>query len=675
MTRGRMARGSLLALLAGVPLAALSAPEPSTVGTAEIVLPGFAPLALEGRQVRLGTGRSYDFGAGLLPAATTALGSALTGAFGLEFRLATGVRPLAGGTLRVTAATPHHVVLTGSQALNDSLTVETLIRVEYDGLATVDLTLRPSRPVALRGLTLTVPVVRGRDTRLQAYDPQSYAHKKPEIFPACQPLDYKNVLGFNDTTRSFWFVTDEPAFPGPVARRPRTELSCTADRILLRQPLLPGLTLDSPLTLRFAFLATPVKDLPGSFRRDRVVPNVATGEQWLGNRQLWWVDAVPHYALPWTSYPPGAQEQLTAADRAAWPGLKASRQGVLNWRRLGVERLPYMSLRAPSVLDPEVPVNESLWRIYPPLTTPEVGDGPYKQGFGRPYFSHRAPGFSDYLVSRLDAVLADLPVRGFYFDQGPPIESGNPRHLTTDARIRPPVATDILAMRDFFKRLATAIHVRGREPLVYVHNSFSSVIPAYTFVTALVQGEEFNHRLKGLNYLNSVDYEQLQATYTPAPSGIPVVWLEEVWSDYLAKQRPVRYREDSAGWLQSREYEALWRNFMSVALLHDALAWTLAPQAPRTALYKQLDDFGVARSSFRGYWRLDPDWRTRPVLVSLYERVDGKRLAVVVNRGQTAREITSADLEPFLGASLAKSSTNKVVGQRVPPQDFVLAVL
>jgi hypothetical protein len=303
-----------------------------------------------------------------------------------------------------------------------------------------------------------------------------------------------------------------------------------------------------------------------------------------------------------------------------------------------------------------------------------VGDGPYAQGFARPHFSHRAPGFSDYLVSRLDAVLADLPVRGFYFDQGPPIESANPRHLTADERIRPSAATDILAMRDFFKRLATAIQVRGREPLLYVHNSFSTVIPAYTFVTALVQGEEYNARLKGLNYQDSVDYDTLQATYAPAPFGIPVVWLEEVWSDYLAKQRPVRYRADSAGWLQSREYLALWRNFVSVALLHDTVLWTVAPASARAALYQQLDDFGVSRSTFRGYWQLDAGWRTRPVLVSLWERVDGRRLALIVNRGQTVRELTAADLEPFLGAPLGKGAA-KLSGQRVPPQDFLLAVL
>ncbi len=662
----------LLVLLAALPGSGMAAADASRVGVADVVLPGFTPLALEGRKVRLGAGRTYDFSQGLLPAGMSSLDEPLAGPLGLEFRRGGQMQRLSLGTLTVTAATPDHVVLTGTAPLDASLVVETRIRVEFDGLATVDLTLRPMGRVELEGLALTLPVVRRRTTRLLAYDPESYAYKKPELQALCKPLPYKNVLGFTDTIRSFWFVTDEPAFPGAAFSRPPTAVTCTPDEILVRQPLLPALTLSEPLTLRFAVLATPVKDLPGSFRRDRVIPTVNAGEETLGNRQLWWVDAVPHYALPWATYPPGAREQLTAADRAAWPGLKANQKAVKSWRLLGVDRLPYMSLRAPSVLDSEVVANEALWRVQPPITTPAVGDGPYRQGFGRPLFSHRAPGFSDYLVSRLDLLLADLPVRGFYFDQGPPIASANPRHLTGDARIRPPAATDILAMREFFKRLATAIHARGREPLIYVHNSFSTVIPAYTFVTALVQGEEYNHRLKGLNYQSSVDYETIQATYSPGQYGIPIIWLEEVWSDYLASQRPAAYRENSAAWLQSRQYEALWRNFMSVALLHDAPVWTLAPQTSRARLYKQLDDFGVVRSRFRGYWQLDDAWNTRSILVSVYERADGRRLAVIVNRGQGGRKLTADDLAPFLGAS---GQGSKLIGKRVPPGDFVLAVL
>ena len=182
--------------------------------------------------------------------------------------------------------------------------------------------------------------------------------------------------------------------------------------------------------------------------------------------------------------------------------------------------------------------------------------------------------------------------------------------------MRPPQASDILAMRQFFKRLATAIHLRGREPLLYVHNSMATVVPAYTFVTAMVQGEEFESTLKDMDYLSSIDFETLQSTYVSGQFGVPIIWLEEVWSDRLAAQRPPRYRQDHPAWLKSPEYTAAWRNFMAVALLHDIPVWTLAPVPLRAGLYGELDRFGVT---------------AQPLLRLLAPR---SRLAVSLNLGQ-----------------------------------------
>ena len=396
-------------------------------------------------------------------------------------------------------------------------------------------------------------------------------------------------------------------------------------------------------------------------------------EAFLGNRQLWWVEAFPHYALPFIDYPPGARDRLTPADRAAYPGIQANRDDLMAWRSFGIERLPYVSLRAPSALEPKPAAHLDSWRILPPMTIPATGDGAYRQGFARPMMSHRAPGFSNYLLGCLDAVLAELPTRGFYFDQAEPIGSANPAHLPADQRVRPSQASDILAMRQFFKRLATAIHQRGREPLLYVHNSMATVVPAYTFVTAMVQGEEFESTLKDMNYLWSIDFETLQATYVSDQFGVPIIWLEEVWSDRLAAQRPPRFRQDHPAWLKSPEYTAAWRNFMAVALLHDIPVWTLAPVPLRAGLYGELDRFGITRSRFSGYWRLDPGWRSRSILVSIYTRDDGRRLAVIVNRGKAMHEINANDLAPFLGGD--QEISRRSLGRRIPPNDFALVPL
>ena len=145
-----------------------------------------------------------------------------------------------------------------------------------------------------------------------AYAPESiYDYRKQVIFPLCGEMPYKSVLGLTDTERSFWILTDEPAFPGPASERPPTSLNCSGQQVRVVQPLLPAQVLKAPLTLRFAFLATPVRDVPATARRYCVVLSANREEAFLGNRQLWWVEAFPHYALPFIDYPPGARDRLT----------------------------------------------------------------------------------------------------------------------------------------------------------------------------------------------------------------------------------------------------------------------------------------------------------------------------------------------------------------------------
>jgi len=666
--------GAYLLLLSGLTTPVIGITASGSVGSAAVVLPGFAPVALAGRRIDLGAERSYEWQRGHLPASIRSLGTEIAGPFSIVVQVNGTAAVVQAATFSATGATGHGVELVTEGRVHESLDVTTRTNVEYDGLATVTLTLSPRSPVPIDRVTVVGSLTRNRDLRLLAYEPKTiYNYNKQELFPLCGDLPYKSALGFVDTRRSFWLLTDQPAFPGPADTRPPTSMFCTDTEVRLVQPLLGSQMLTEAIEIQFAFLATPVRDMPPSVRSDRIVPRATMDEVGLGTRHLWWVEAVPHYALPYVDYPAGAAARLTANDRSAYPGIAKNRSEVLAWRSVGIERIPYMSLRAPSVLDPLIAANEDAWGIEPARRTPAAGDGAYKQGFERPYFSHRATGFSEYLVERLDQVAARLPVRGFYFDQAEPIGSANPGHLSPDKRIRPTEASDILAMRQFFKRLATALHLRGRDPLIYVHNSMATVAPAYTFVAGMVQGEEFNHRLTDLNYLSSTDFDTVQATFVARQYGIPIIWLEEVWSDYLANQRPPAYRKDSAAWLRSAEYEALWRNFMAVALLHDVQVWTLAPPELRRPLYRQLDDFGLQQAEFTGYWELDGEWREREVLISMYNSARGKQLAVVVNRTNAGRNVTEADLKPYLATGPA--GLRRALGVRIPAQGFTLVSL
>jgi len=269
-------------------------------------------------------------------------------------------------------------------------------------------------------------------------------------------------------------------------------------------------------------------------------------------------------------------------------------------------------------------------------------------------------------------VIGSLNVRGFYFDQAKPLNSANPAHLSASAAAHPGSgATDILAIREFYKRLATMIYKGGGAPLIYVHNSTAPVLPAYTFVTGMVQGEEMVGRLQDLDYQASVALDYVRGMYTSSHAGVATIWLEEIWSEVLADQRPAPYRESTQAWLASPEFDRLWRNFMALALLHDVPVWTNAPAERRRSLYGRLDSFGIASSTFTGYWNLMPAWRGSPMLVSRYVNAQGRTLAVVANMTGQSRSVTPAEIRRWAGMGTS-AATQYASAILVGAHDFVL---
>ena len=639
------------------------------LGKAAIVLPGFAPLAVSGRSVVLGAGRTYVWSQGFLPAVIAARGRVVAGPLEIITREGGIERVIQANTFTITHQSGHDVEIASSGFINPRLSLDVAVRTEYDGVAIVDVTVTPSAATTLEGLELRMPVVRNADTQVLAFEPNTiFGYPTGLLSSPCYAGSYRSAVGFVGGDTSFWWFADELDRQA-LGNQPVTTIECQTGSFYLRQPLINGpRTVTAPVHVRFAFLAGPVRDLPAASRTDRIVPGISPQEAALGNRQLWWIEGLAHFALPYTDYPPGVAGWLPPGDIAAYPGATANRLSVQTWRGMGIERLPYLSLRAPSGLDPVAVAYLPEWRVVPERQFGPVSDLPYRAGFARPLLSLNASGYADYLLARLNAIVGSQNVRGFYFDQAEPIDSTSPLHLSGSA-VANSTATDILAVREFFKRLATMIYTQGGSPLVYVHNSSTPVLPAYTFVTGMVQGEELLGTLQGLDYQASVGLDYLRGLYLSAPAGVPTFWLEELWSEVLAYQRPVAYRSNPGAWLASPEYFQRWRNFMALALLHDLPVWTVAPAAYRQALYGQLDSFGVAASAFAGYWNLMPAWRSSPILVSRYRHPQGRALAVVANISGSSRSVTENQIRSWAGIGASATQSASIA---VGAHDFVL---
>jgi hypothetical protein len=616
------------------------------LGREEVVLPGFSPVRSSGSRIELGGQRSYDWSNNLLPSLIRSQGVELAKSMELVALVGNAEYTLQG-LAQVVSSVDHHAELHGVSHSAPGITIKVQSRVEYDGVTIVDIEASSASNAILERLDLRFTVPRREGVKIMAFDPATMYNFRPFFLSDCYEGSYKSVLGVVYTDSSFWWFNDD-LDRSLLGNSPVTVIHCGAGALRVSQPLMvKNPRHGSTLHFQFGFLATPVRDLDGSFRRDRFTFNGAADE---GNRNLWWVDGTAHYALPYLEYPPGARERLPAEDIRAYPGAARNRASVASSRMLGLERLPYISLRTLSVLDPTVEQFQDQWQVIPPIRTEAASDAPYRAGFPRAILSHRGPGFSDYLLFRLDGIAQGLRVRGFYFDQGPTAGSANPLQLPTGA---PPgsASTDILATREFFKRLATLLYKQGGSPLIYVHNSSAPIIPAFTFVTGMIQGEELIPELRDLDYQKSFgDIERIRANYAPAAFGIPTIWLEELWSESLVKQRPLRYLStDTAAWLSSNEYYIKWRNFMALALLHDIPVWTHAPVEHRRLIDRQLDKFDVADSRFIGYWDLMSSWRHSSILVSAYRhKLDGRTLLIVANRDDSARSIDAAQLRALV---------------------------
>jgi hypothetical protein len=660
----------------------------NAIGTEPIVLPGFAPVVTSGTTVELG-GRRYVWEGGYLPERIDSLGRPLTGPLRLVVRHRDGRREaLRPARVEVASSAPDQATVVATGEPIPGLRVSATTRVEYDGVAMVELALEPGAPVAVDGLDFEIDVVRTPPMRMLRFDAQTVRFQPRKRTVALEDFagPFQNVVGLPDGERSFWWFADNAEgwiWNGPTV----TEIAVEPDVVRLRQRMIGGgHSIAAPMTMRFNFLATPVRDLGTAWRKERRLVALADAA-WAGTGRfhLWWGSAFAHIDLPYTSYPPGVEETLPEEDRRAYPGVDQNRRMLERTEReLGITRIPYFSAHCLSSLDPALRAYREDWELDPPIV-PKGGLAGMKARVDKPCLSHRARPYTNYLLARFDDVFSRLPAAGLYFDQGPVLDSRNPAHgAWTDSNGRTQASLDILGLRDFLKRLRVLFHRKGLPGHVFVHNSNSEIVPAYSFATGTVDGEQARHHLKGMgdDYISIMPLDQVRSQLAPAQYGVPAYWLPE----------PFTMNQNDPAWPGSPAQYRAFRNQMTLALLHDVPVWPAGfPADGWRELVGALDEFAVERSEFVGYWAAAPGARTaaKDAAVSYYRRSDpASALLVVANLSGEARDIPVELDRARLGfppagrldLATGKGRTKVAPGEnvknvKVAPKDFALVVV
>ncbi len=663
----------------------------NSVGFDSIILPGFSPLEFDAmtRSLRLGADRVYRWTGGLLPSELTVGG--IIAAKNLDIVITKEGKALSVGPaeLRVLSSTDTRVELETRASYGGEVEVIVTSVVEYDGVAMLTVELIPNGSVTVDSVKFKASIMSNAFTKMLAFKADTVRNRRKDlVFPTEYQGEFLNALAFPNGEHAFWWFADNAKgwiWNSPVITSIQ---SASDDEITLEQNIVADRwTLSEPMRIKFNFLLTPVKTLKPNWRSQRVATRVTKQEGRYGRYQLWWTTAFAHQNLPYLDYPLGTRKKIPAEDFAFYPGVKKNNQLLKKWRSFGIDRIPYFSAHALSGIDPALNEYRKQWEVDPPFVMPAKSDRPFKLKMKKPWLSHRAEGYSDYLIYHFDKVIDQLDVQGLYFDQGGVIQSKNSYHgLWIDSNGVERASTDILAMREFFKRLAVVFHNHGRSGEIVVHNSMVPIVPAYTFITSMVQGEEFVQYLKDLDYFKSTSFDQVRSKYAASQYGVKTIWLSELWS-YKVKEGKPKAQEMSE-WVESDRYQRAYRKLMATALLHDIPVLSFAPLGIREQLHKTLDNFGVDQANFVGYWVSGLTAQETGLDTSYYERsIDKRRLIILVNRATDERSINFSQLASALGID-REVMTYRVVGAKkfrpiakikitpvVPAEDFLMIEL
>jgi hypothetical protein len=307
-----------------------------------------------------------------------------------------------------------------------------------------------------------VAVVRGDWTRVVAFqatpnpnsvDNARMAMIKPALVPSNFEGPFRNVLGFPDGDRSFWWFADNAEgwiWNGPSV----TEVRERNGEFLLRQRLIGGAwRIEKPMTFRFNFLATPVRDIGSDWRSERVVAKPPEDGGETGKYNFWWPEALAHPVLPYSAVTPEIRAAHPEQDWDSRPQRGFVRKAMKKYAAAGFQRLPYFSSHCIAILDPNLERYRKEWEVEPTWIS-QWGALP------TPCLSHRAEGYSNYLLHRLSAVIDEIDMPGIYFDQAAILDSRNPAHGGwTDSNGNRQASLDILANREFLKRLSGHLYV------------------------------------------------------------------------------------------------------------------------------------------------------------------------------------------------------------------------
>jgi len=559
-------------------------------------------------------GRTMEAGDAGLPAQVTTKGRPLlAGATELVARAGDRtVRLSAAGQPEVAFDEDHRKIVNFEGRLGD-IDVASEVKVEFDGMYKVTLTLDPRRPTRLDALQLKVP-----------FDPEAaeYVHACGEgirtgfhygFLPSdergriwsCKSVDSQPMVkgsfipyvwvGSTEGGLA-WFADSDEGW-APHETTPAIEVRRDADERtdLVLNLVSERMTLDEPRTITFAFQASPVKKMHEKWRMDS-----------------WWCgDTFQNFALTnhliWSAIP--FPRDVEKSRKMVQRQHNSTNRMIFGIDKYRANAVPYFIHQAlPSGLVPEVEYFGDQWQT-------SVSECLF---YGET--------LTDYMVHNYSKWCEQTGIDGFYIDNMRPVADDNIEagrgYKLPDGRVQP--TYQMFSTRRYFLRMRAAFAEQGKHNKIVLHMTNNMILPWVGAADIAYDGEHFViFPEMDQDFMDKWSMERLRVDY-PAQWGIAVNFMQQ----YQGR------------WDRRREAKA-FRAYTGMVGLHDALPSGNA-NGKNPPFWIGRDRFGIEQDDARfvGYWEEDRavTHERDEVFVSYWKR-PGKALVLVVNRNREAVDV------------------------------------
>lgn len=552
-------------------------------GKEDIVLPGFTPLEVEGRQLKV-WGRTYDFGDSVFPVAIINQGFDMLAA-PVEWRLqANGLasRLEFSGT-ELTECTPTHAIISGRGTLGEfEVTAEA--RIEYDGFMKFRIEfIPPQGGLAVDDLRMRLEMPKS-ESDMFFYTNRRHCNWPSDGKMSVTPLETNGVITIGNGNRCLQWLTESDEFYYPedapdAIQTAITEQTRIMDTVVIAAPL----TVSRPMTLEFALQAGPLRAYPSHWR----------GWSSLGRRYLdprlhrnishtydWWARAAGE-TIPRDGFPnppnPEFMKGIIPCTSMHFAGFRGFAETEDRGRRT-----------------PEWAKYEPEWERIPRRVLDQSFPGWCEQSVDT-----QAQSWGDWHLWQVNELFRTTGVRGLYYDdwvQGP---SRNPLagsgYIGYSGRRRP--THDIFNQRELHRRIYAIVHkYRGDEGLVKIHTSGSIYLPVVAFCDVIYEGEIMcwtDRNPPNGNYFDTYRNDIFRMLLSGRQYGIP-----SELHDISASVAPREKVGPAIGTMAKQRQ--LWAKL----LLHDINGVSGFTFGIDELRFIWLDQFGIAEDDvqFTGYW-------------------------------------------------------------------------